>query len=169
MYSPYCLTQVNCLLLFHCLGSLQWGRRGFSLIYIYIYIYMHSVRCHSAFSSCVSWLCRASFFHSNFSSTLPAARLAARSVARSCLSCVSIAHGFFLLLLLLDRKWRFSRNVFLFFLNKKEGGEPVRGGDSRAVEQAERGAEFNLTAVKIFLKWRETQGGFFFFWPVRGV
>lgn len=127
MYSPYCLTQVNCLLLFHCLGSLQWGRRGF-LLYIYIYLY---IRAFSAvplcLSSCVSWLCRASFFHSNLSSALPAARLAARSVARSFFPCVSIANGFFFFFFFFwERKWRFSRNVFLFFKQKRRRGARER-------------------------------------------
>lgn len=36
----------------------------------------------------------------------------------------------------------------------------MRGGDSRAVEQTERGVEFNSAAVRIFPKWRDSQGVF---------
>lgn len=134
MYSPYCLTQVNCLLLFHCLGSLQWGRRGF-LLYIYIFIYTCS-QCGATLPFLVCFVVVSSVF-------LPLKLILSSpggssrgALGRTKLFPVRFHRTWFFLLLLLffGRENGASPEMYFFFLNKKEGGEPVRGGDSRAVE-----------------------------------
>lgn len=110
------------------------GTPGFSLLYIYIYIYVHSVRCHSAFPpvfrGCVERL----------SSTQTYPQLSRRLVSRRARSHEAFSRAFPSHMVFSSSSSFFGREngaspeMYFFFLNKKEGGEPVRGGDSRAVE-----------------------------------
>lgn len=86
MYSPYCLTQVNCLILFHCLGLFSVVETpGFycaaSVYYLTVYLLYWRL----------SATCLSLKLYVN-SATLVPPRSA--SLPQKTFLCVSIAHGF---------------------------------------------------------------------------
>ncbi len=133
MYSPYCLTQVNRLILFHCLGGLV-RDAGF---------YCASSLCSCP---CVYLLCLSVFLFVSRSEMSPC-RLGARLCRRK-LCCAFPSH------MVLERKWRFSRNVF--HIKKKEGSR-AGGGESRAQGQAGCGADFHVQGWEVFSECRGSQ------------